>query len=112
MAAPIHNNGGKRDKLWRDALMVAIKRTDMDGRVLLAKIAERVVEAACDGDMQAVKEIGDRIDGKPHQSVGVTTTHENSIEELTDFELAAFIARRSAGSARTTEATGSKKITH
>lgn len=64
MAAPIHNNGGKKDKLWRDALMVAIKRPGEDGRPLLTAIAERCALAAADGDIQAMREIGDRIDGK------------------------------------------------
>lgn len=112
MAAPYHNNGGKKDKLWRDALMVAIKRTDSEGRVMLAKIAQKVVEAACEGDMAAIKEIGDRIDGKAPQSLDVTNTYERPIESLTDAELAAFIARRSTGSVGTTAQTEGKNKPH
>lgn len=97
MAAPINNVGGRKDKHWRDALMVAIKRTDPDGRTVLSKIAQKVVEAAMEGDMQAIKEIGDRIDGKAPQSLDVTTRHEQPINELSDAELSALIATRRAG---------------
>lgn len=75
---------------------------------MLAKIAQRCVEAAIEGDMQAIKEIGDRIDGKAPQSLDVTTHNERPIEDLTDSELAAFIARRSSGGAGTSAQTGSK----
>lgn len=99
MAAPYHNNGGKKDKLWRDALMVAIKRTDSEGRVMLAKIAQKVVEAAVEGDMSAIKEIGDRIDGKAPQSLDVTTRHEQPVTEWTDADLERVIADRSTSRA-------------
>ena len=111
MAAPYHNNGGKKDKLWRDALMVAIKRTDSEGRVMLAKIAQKVVEAAVEGDMSAIKEIGDRIDGKAPQSLDVKTTRELSISELTDADLAAIIAGR-GGSEGAVEAPKGKNKPH
>jgi hypothetical protein len=87
------SKGGKPDKLWRDALMVAVKRTDKDGRVLLSKIAEKCVLAAAEGDLQAMKEIGDRIDGKPNISMDVTTIHERNPEEWTERELDGEIAR-------------------
>ena len=90
-------NSGRKDKLWRDALMVAVKRSDTEGRVMLAKIAQKVVEAACEGDMQAIKEIGDRIDGKAPQSLDVTTRHEQSISELSDAELERIIAEKAKG---------------
>ena len=61
---------------------------------MLAKIAQKCVEAAVEGDMQAIKEIGDRIDGKAPQSLDVTTTHERAVSELTDAELAAIVSSR------------------
>jgi hypothetical protein len=62
--------GAKPDKLWRDALTLAIKRAgDDDPRPYIARIAAKCVEKALEGDMQAIKEIGDRLDGKPAQSI-------------------------------------------
>lgn len=61
--------GPKSDKEWSDALRRAVKR-ESDGKgspKWLDVIANRVVEAAAEGDAQAFKEIGDRLDGKPKQ---------------------------------------------
>lgn len=57
----------KADKIWTDALRRALHR-ESNGKgspKWLEVIADRVVEAAADGDAQAYKEIGDRIEGKP-----------------------------------------------
>jgi hypothetical protein len=66
------NPGGRvKDKPWRDALMVALSRPDPENpdRKMLARIAEQVVAAAAEGKMDAAKEIGDRVDGKPPQAI-------------------------------------------
>lgn len=64
------NPGGrpKTAKEFRDALMVALKRTDGD-KVKLAQVAEALVEEAIKGNVPAAKEIADRIDGKVPQGV-------------------------------------------
>ena len=74
MAAPIKAVGPKSDKLWRDAVMRAVKRRvkvkDVaDSPQRLEIIADKVAQMAMDGDMQAVKEIGDRIDGRSVQPI-------------------------------------------
>ncbi len=63
--------GPKGDKLWRDAIMVAVKRQATGGKKTkkLAMLADKLVERALGGDITAMKEIGDRLDGKPAQSV-------------------------------------------
>lgn len=63
--------GHKAEKLWRDALVRAVKRR-VEGKgspQRLELIADRCVDGALGGDMQATKEIGDRLDGKAHQSM-------------------------------------------
>ena len=107
MAGP----GRKSDKRWRDALILATTRTDAEGSTMLAKIAQKCVEAAMEGDMSAIKEIGDRIDGKAPQSLDVKTTRELSISELTDADLAAIIAGR-GGSEGAVEAPKGKNKPH
>lgn len=74
MAARITpSKGGKPDKLMRDALMVALNReaVDADGQKTkkLNIIAAKLVELAVSGDIQAIKEISDRVDGKPAQAI-------------------------------------------
>ncbi len=91
-------SGNKRDKLIRDALMIAVNRVqegDPHGRKKLAIAAAAVVEKAVEGDLAAFKEIADRIDGKAPQSVDVTTRHEQPITEWTDADLERVIADRS-----------------
>lgn len=72
------NSGRKVDKLWGDALRVAVMREHEDGRTRLAHIAEQTAIAAMGGDMQAIREIGDRLDGKAPQALemqgGLTIT--------------------------------------
>ncbi len=73
MAAPKKPRivGPKSDKLWRDALMRAVKRRagGKGNPQKLERIADACVEEALKGDIPAIKEIGDRLDGKPTQGV-------------------------------------------
>ena len=97
------NSGQRKDKLIRDALMLAVNRVqegDPQGRKKLAIAAAAVVEKAVEGDLAAFKEIADRIDGKAPQSVDVTTRHEQPITEWTDADLERVIADRSTSRIR------------
>jgi hypothetical protein len=70
--APIGNQNGKKGKLFYDALRVALVQED---RKKLRKITEKLIEAAENGDAWAVKEIMDRMDGKP-----VNTTELSGVD--------------------------------
>lgn len=67
------SKGSKPDKLMRDALMIALNREadDADGQKTkkINIIAAKLVELAVDGDIQAIKEVSDRVDGKPAQAI-------------------------------------------
>lgn len=70
MAAPKNPVGPKSDKIWRDAIMRAVKReVEKGGGRKLEKLADKLVERGLDGDVSAMREIGDRIDGKPVQAI-------------------------------------------
>jgi hypothetical protein len=85
-------NKGK-DKPWAEALRLVMFEDD---RKALREIAIACRDAAKAGDMAAVREIGDRLDGKPVQESTVTVFRE--VVELTDEEIAARIAElRGAG---------------
>lgn len=63
------NPGGRqKEKPFRDALMLAIKEAS-DDKQKLRRVAERLVDKAIDGDVPAIKEIADRLDGKVPQGV-------------------------------------------
>lgn len=69
--APLGNQNAKKGKLWADALRRAIRESidgeDFDAK--LAVLAKSLVTTAKNGDLQALKEIGDRLDGKPSQTL-------------------------------------------
>lgn len=66
--APIGNRNRSNTKLWEEAIRRAVLADD--GKRLRA-IAERLLDKAAEGDIAAIKELGDRIDGRPAQMIGV-----------------------------------------
>ena len=78
MAAPKNVAGAKGDKEWRAAISMAVhelRASDGDGKAQKTKalrlLARKLVDRAMEGDVTAMKEIGDRLDGRPAQAVGV-----------------------------------------
>lgn len=72
MAAPKKPLGAKSDKLWRNAILLAVHRETKDnGRKTnyLTRLAAQLVNKAEAGDVTALREIGDRLDGKAAQSL-------------------------------------------
>lgn len=65
------NPGGrpKRAKLWQDAIIRAIKRREQDDPQALEKLADKLLAKVEEGDVPAIKEFGDRIDGKVPQAI-------------------------------------------
>lgn len=85
------NPGGRSsERLWHNAIMVALHRRLDDGRRALDVVAERLVELGMAGDVPALKEIGNRLDGKPVQPVDAEV---RTVRDLTDEELDAQIAQ-------------------
>lgn len=64
--------GPKSDKIWADAVRRAVMRRleNEEGKPQkIERLADKLVELALDGETVALKEIGDRLDGKPKQAV-------------------------------------------
>jgi hypothetical protein len=60
--------GQQRDKPFRDALRLQIADAGEDFKAL-RRIAVALLEKAASGDVQAIKEVADRMDGKVPQAV-------------------------------------------
>ena len=107
MAAPKKAVGPKSDKMWRDALMVAVKRLTDDGTKTkkLYLLADALINKALAGDVSALKEIGDRLDGKPAQAVELGGIGGGAIkvEDVTTIEAARRIAYTLAKAAKATD---------
>lgn len=74
--------GPKSDKLWSDAVRQAVLEYGTGDAKSIRKIrliAQKVVDLAIQGDMQAIKEIGDRLDGRPKQATEVTGADGDAI---------------------------------
>lgn len=75
--APKGNQNANKGKRWRSAIERALsKRAEKLGLAAaqdaLDDLAEKFLESVALGDLAAFKEFGDRIDGKPAQSVTVS----------------------------------------
>ena len=63
-AQPGNNNAAKA-KIWSDALRFAC----LKDKTRLKRLAEALVKQAEEGNIQAIKELGDRLEGKVPQAI-------------------------------------------
>ena len=83
--APLGNNNAAKGKAFRDALRLVIaRRSRAAKRNYLDDLAERVFELALAGNMAAMKEIGDRLDGKPRRQSALSS--DESVPPITRVE--------------------------
>ena len=66
MAAPLGNQNAAKGKIWINALNRAIAQDD---GVRLRAAAEKLLDLASEGNVPALKELGDRLDGKATQQI-------------------------------------------
>ena len=106
------NRNAAKGREWHEALRYALANyedDDIKRGQALKRIGKKLIEQALAGDMQAIKEIGDRIDGKAVQVIDATIEEVTSADQLTDAQLLDIASRSSA---RATQSKGGKKVTH
>ncbi len=64
--APLGNTNASKGKPWADAIRRAVIQNNGEK---LNRLADRLIECALEGDMAAMREIGDRLDGKTSQVI-------------------------------------------
>lgn len=70
MAAAPGNQYAAKEKRWRMAIERALDKRSRASQVeALDEIAETLLNKAKEGDLNAIKELGDRLDGKPAQAI-------------------------------------------
>lgn len=75
--APLGNqNARKENRLWGETLRRAVVQNDAQK---LRAIADKLVEMAEGGDVTAMRELGDRLDGKPAQQLVHSGDAENPV---------------------------------
>lgn len=87
------NSGPRKAKVWRDALMLTLNREDGDlperGKTNLESLVLTQVKLALGGDTQSIRDIADRIDGKPAQAIVGGDDDDNPISIINRIELVA-----------------------
>lgn len=58
-----------KEKSFANMLRIAINEASEEGGTKLRQVADALVTKAVSGDVSAIKEIADRLDGKPAQAI-------------------------------------------
>jgi hypothetical protein len=71
MAAPIGNQNAAKAKVWAAAIQRALERRQpADKRIkAIDELADKLLDSCAEGELAALKELGDRLDGKAAQAV-------------------------------------------
>lgn len=97
MAAPLGNQNAARAKVWRAAIERALDRrtqSRVDGKKEIDALAEKLLDLVADGDLPALKEFGDRIDGKPAQAIVGGDEGDNPVRTLNEIIIRAVDGNR------------------
>lgn len=104
--APLGNNNAAKAKQWTAAIERALDKRGLDRKQSLDVLAEKFLAKCDEGEPWAFKELGDRLEGKPMQSVEMNVTRNTA--DMADSELARVIAESSSSRA-TRKANGKKE---
>ena len=87
------NRAAAKPRIWERT----VRRVIHQNPDKLRKAAEALVNAAADGDLKAIAELADRLDGKATQTVSKTVRHIVRLHESDELRanIAAAMARRS-----------------
>lgn len=70
MGAPVGNNNHMQGFRWRAAINAALeRRSKAKGIQELEALADKLLELASNGDLGALRELGDRVEGKAVQAI-------------------------------------------
>ena len=72
VGAPKGNTNNLKNRPWAEAINKALCQAQDGKPAKLRALAEKLVDKALEGDMTAMKEMGDRVDGKALASVDVS----------------------------------------
>lgn len=92
MGAPVGNRNAAKAKVWHAAIVRALASRDasrVDGKKEIDALAETLLNLVAAGDLAALKEFGDRLDGKPAQSLTVGGDEANPLRTINEVLLRA-----------------------
>jgi hypothetical protein len=71
-----HTNSSKNNRIWGNIIKKYAVQEDYKR---LHAMAEKLYEKAAEGDLAAIKEVGDRLDGRPTQQIDQITEHSGEV---------------------------------
>jgi hypothetical protein len=75
MGAPSGNRKPSATRCWADAIRRALARREKTGQGAgLNRLAGALLDRAAEGDLTALRVIGDRLDGRPAQAITAEVT--------------------------------------
>ena len=80
MGAPEGNTNAASGKRWKMAIEAALEKRGPDKWAALTELAGKMLDKAAEGDMSAIRELGDRIEGKPAQQTILTGMDDGPIQ--------------------------------
>lgn len=87
MGAPHGNNNAIKGKRWSAAIDRALEsKSKAEGIQALDKLAEKLIEAAEAGEQWALKELGDRLEGRPAQTTVIQGDEDNPLQAKVSVE--------------------------
>ncbi len=95
--APVGNQNAARAKVWRAAIMRALERRKPadERRQAIDELADKLIDLVSAGDLGALKEFGDRLDGKPAQAIIGGEEDDPAVRVLTEITIRAVDAASS-----------------
>ncbi len=80
--APVGNKNAAKAKVWSAAIARALeRRLPLDQRIkVIDELADKLIDLCAAGDLPALKELGDRLEGKVAQSMTIGGDSENPLE--------------------------------
>lgn len=86
MAAPVGNKNAAKAKVWSAAIERALERRANERMPAINELADKLIDMALSGDLGALKEFGDRIEGKAAQAVTVGGDPDNPLQTVSRVE--------------------------
>ena len=80
MGAPTGNNNAAKAKVWTAAIERALaNRSRLDQKDALDSLAEKLLAKCDEADLRALKELGNRLEGKPGQAIDLGSDPERPV---------------------------------
>lgn len=87
MAAPVGNQNAVKAKPWAAALTRALERRSLvEQKAGLDQLADKLIDSCLEGNLGALQELGNRLDGKPAQALTVSGDEDNPLRMVQRIE--------------------------